>query len=335
MHEFLSLRHAIQVVDVRSPLEFEQGHIPGAKNIPLLNNEERIAVGTDYKQKGQAAAIRTGFRLVGRRLEEIVSETDKISNGKELLIYCWRGGMRSKNFCEFLKMAQIKSRALIGGYKTYRRFALETFKKPFSIILLGGCTGSGKTDILRALQIHGEQILDLEKFACHKGSAFGGLMMPPQPTVEQFQNELFEEILTLDCTRRIWIEDESILIGHVVLPSDFWETMRKSKIVKMDVSKTIRAKRLAHEYGEAGKELLLQSMSKIVKKLGGQHFKEAKERLMQNDSVGASEIVLTYYDKTYLKNLEARKHRILFTHSWDGIDASAVADELIKKVSSW
>src|SRR5580765_5852696 len=173
LREFFSLRNSHPVVDVRSPLEFQEGHIRGAVNIPLLNNEERIAVGTDYKIKGQAEAIKTGFRLVGPRLEEIINEAEKISSGKEVLVHCWRGGMRSNNFCQFLGMAGIKSQALTGGYKVYRQFALETFQKPLPVILLTGFTGSGKSEILRALKDRGEQILDLEKLANHKGSAFG------------------------------------------------------------------------------------------------------------------------------------------------------------------
>src|SRR5258707_3318464 len=174
--EFISLRNTLPIVDVRSPFEFQEGHIRGATNIPLLNNEERIAVGTDYKQKGQAEAIKTGFRLVGPRLEAIINETEKIAGSKELLVHCWRGGMRSNNFCQFIGMAGIKSRGLTGGYKAYRHFSLETFQKPLPINLLTGCTGTGQNEILRALQEQGEQILDLEKLANHKGSAFGGLL---------------------------------------------------------------------------------------------------------------------------------------------------------------
>src|SRR5258706_1106061 len=297
LQEFFFLRNSLPIVDVRSPLEFQEGSIPGAVNIPLLNNEERIAVGTDYKQKGQAEAIKTGFRLVGPRLEAIINETEKIAGGKELLVHCWRGGMRSNNFCQFIGMAGIKSRALTGGYKAYRHFALETFKKQLPIILLTGCTGSGKSEILRALQEQGEQILDLEKLANHKGSAFGGLFMPTQPTTEQFQNELFEEILKLDLNKRIWVEDESIAIGKIFLPTDFWVTMSKGSIVQMDVPKEIRVQRLVNEYGHADLDEFLQIMGKVVTKLGGQHYKAAKEKLSQGDMASTIEILLTYYDK--------------------------------------
>lgn len=334
LQEFLSLRNDLPVVDVRSPLEFQEGHIQGALNIPLLNNDERVAVGTDYKQKGQAEAIKTGFRLVGPRLEEIVNEASKISSGKELLVHCWRGGMRSNNFCQFVAMAGVKSKALTGGYKAYRQFGLEAFKKPMNLILLTGCTGSGKSEVLRALKEKGAQILDLEKLASHKGSAFGHLMMGMQPTTEQFQNDLFEEILRLDLSKPIWVEDESIAIGKIFLPNDFWQRMLKSPIVKMEVSKEVRVRRLVAEYGDANRTEFLEIMGKITKKLGGQHFNAAKEKLLEGDMASTIEILLTYYDKAYLNSIEKRKSRIKVTSTWNGSNAAEFASELIHEVNS-
>lgn len=328
LQDFLSLRASLPVVDVRSPLEFEQGHIRGAINLPLLNNEERVAVGTDYKQKGTAEAIRTGFRLVGPRLEEIITEAERISSGKELLVHCWRGGMRSNNFCKFVSMARIKSESLTGGYKAYRQHALEFFKKPLPLQLLTGFTGSGKSEILRELKKSGEQVLDLEQLANHKGSAFGGLLMPKQPTTEQFQNDLFEEILKLDPKRRIWVEDEAIAIGKIFLPQDFWNTMATSPIVKMMVPKEVRVKRLVHEYGHANQAEFLEAMTKVTKKLGGQHFAAAKEKLLQGDMASTIDILLTYYDKAYFKSNEAKKERIAHLREWNGNDAAAFAREL-------
>ena len=320
------------MVDVRSPLEFQHGHILNANNIPLLNNEERVAVGTDYKQKGQDEAIKTGFRLVGPRLEEIIKYTEEIAGGKELLVHCWRGGMRSNNFCQFVGMAKMKSRALDGGYKAYRHRALEDFKKPFQFILLTGFTGSGKSEILRALKTQGEQILDLELLANHKGSAFGGLMMPPQPTTEQFQNDLFEEILKLDVSKRIWVEDESIAIGRIFLPQDFWNTMCESKLVQMNVSKEIRVGRLVNEYGSADRLEFLKTIGKITKKLGGQNYIAAKEKLLMDDMASTIDILLTYYDKAYRNSIEKRKERVMRVIEWDGKDKMRFASELINTV---
>lgn len=326
--DFLTLRKALPVVDVRSEGEFEAGHIKGAANLPILNNEERVAVGTDYKQKGQREAIKTGFRLVGPRLENIINEAEKLASGNELLVHCWRGGMRSNNFCRFVEIAGIKTNSLMGGYKTYRQMAMESFRKPFHLILLTGCTGSGKSEVLRMLKEHGAQILDLENLASHKGSAFGHLMMGEQPTTEQFQNDLFEEILTLDLSKPIWVEDESIAIGKIFLPNDFWQAMMKSPLIKMEVARDIRVQRLVAEYGEADKDEFLAIMGKITKKLGGQNFNAAKEKLEQGDMASTIDILLTYYDKAYLNSIDKRREKVLKVVEWNGKDVSQFAKEL-------
>jgi tRNA 2-selenouridine synthase len=180
--------------------------------------------------------------------------------GNELIVYCWRGGMRSSNFCQFASMARIKTHQLAGGYKAYRRLAAEKFKTPFQIMVLGGSTGSGKSEILRALADRGEQVIDLERLASHKGSAFGGLMQPAQPSTEQFHNDLFESMRRLDSSRRVWIEDESLTIGKVVLPEDLWTQMRTSAVIEVCVDKAIRVRRLTQEYGSADGDEFLAAM---------------------------------------------------------------------------
>lgn len=302
----------------------------GALNIPLLNNEERVQVGTDYKKKGQAEAIKTGFRLVGPRLIDIINETEKL--GKEILVHCWRGGMRSNNFSQFVAMAGVKSHTLTGGYKAYRQRGMKSFAEPFQFRIIGGCTGSGKSEVLRALKAQGAQVIDLEALAHHKGSAFGGLLMPPQPTTEQFQNDLFEEILNLDVSRPIWVEDESIAIGKIFLPKDFWSTMLTSPVIELDVRKEVRIQRLVNEYGPADKDEFLTAMSNIVKKLGGQHFNSAKERLFENDMAAVIDILLTYYDKAYRNGLERKKARIKHKLQWDGQRADDFARHVMNEV---
>jgi len=289
-----------------------------------------VAVGTDYKQKGQLEAIKTGFQLVGPRLFDIIEATEKIAIGKEIIVHCWRGGMRSSNFCQFVGMAGIKTHQVKGGYKSYRQAAIESFKKSFQFKIIGGCTGSGKSEILRALAKQGEQIIDLEKLASHKGSAFGGLMQAPQPTTEQFQNDLFEEILKLDIHKPIWIEDESIAVGKIFLPDELWRTMSASPVVEIALDKADRIKRLVHEYGDADREEFLKAMERITKKLGGQHFKAAKEKLLMDDMASTIEILLTYYDKAYLNGLQKKKQRIQATIKWDGKDTDTFATTLVR-----
>lgn len=327
--DFLKLRALLPVVDVRSEGEFETGHVPLAINIPLLNNAERVEVGTDYKQKGQAEAIRTGFRLVGPRLIEIVDSANHVAQNNELIVHCWRGGMRSANFCQFVGMAGVKTHQLKGGYKSYRNLALQSFKTPFKFVVLAGSTGSGKTEMLHALAEAGEQIIDLENLANHKGSVFGGLMQSPQPTTEQFQNNLFETILKLDSTKRVWIEDESIAVGKIFLPGDFWKTMGTSPVVELQVDKDVRIDRLVNEYGSADKQLFLEAMKGITKRLGGQHFKAAKEMLFENDMPAVMDILLTYYDKAYRNGLDKKLNRTKAAFTWNGADKNDLINKLI------
>jgi tRNA 2-selenouridine synthase len=327
--DFLKLRETLALADVRSQKEFAEGHMRGAINIPILNDEERIAVGTDYKQKGSLEAIKTGFRLVGPRFLEIVNHAEQAANGRELLVHCWRGGMRSSNFCNIVGMAKVKTFQLDGGYKVYREKALESYRTPMKLQVIAGFTGSGKSEVLTALQKRGEQIIDLEKLASHKGSVFGGLLMPPQPTTEQFQNDLFEEIISLDLTRRIWVEDESIAIGKIFLPEKFWRQMSSAPVYEVSVSKNVRVERLVKEYGSADKNDFLTAMGSITKKLGGQHFKSAKEKLFEGDMASTIEILLNYYDKAYGVGLDNKRDRIRGRITWDGRDADECARHLV------
>lgn len=327
--DFFKFRMSLPVVDVRSEGEFQEGHIHAAVNIPLLNNAERVAVGTDYKQKGQAEAIRTGFRLVGPRLLDIVDQAKTVVVNNELIVHCWRGGMRSANFCQFVNMAGIKTHQLKGGYKAYRQLALQSFKTPFRFIVLAGNTGSGKTEVLNALADAGEQVIDLESLANHRGSVFGGLMLEHQPTNEQFQNDLFERILKLDPTKRIWIEDESVAVGKIFLPADFWRTMGISTVVELKVDKDVRIKRLVNEYGQADKKEFLEAMTGITKRLGGQHFKAAKEKLFENDMASVMDILLTYYDKAYRNGLDKKSNRMRASFTWNGIEINDLIQKLI------
>ena len=329
LSEFLSLRSSLPLVDVRSEGEYATGHVAGAYNIPLLNNQERVVVGTAYKKKGQAFAIKEGFRLVGPRLLDIITATEQMAKGGELLAYCWRGGMRSQNFAQFAGMARIKTHVLKGGYKTYRQFAYEYFARPMQLMLIGGCTGSGKSEVLRALKASGEQVLDLETLAHHKGSAFGGLMMPAQPTTEQFHNQIFEDLFPLDLRRRIWVEDESITIGKVFLPPPIWDQMKTAPIVELNVSKLIRVKRLVEEYGPAPQDEFLASMERITKRLGGQHFKEAKEKWLAGQAAATIDILLTYYDKYYSESLQSKGNRVVAKLDWNGEGKTTLIEQLI------
>ena len=334
LDDFLKLRRQLPAVDVRSPGEYNHGHIPDIHNIPILNDSERKAVGTTYKQSGQKEAIKVGFRMVGPRLEQIISEAEKLANGKELLVHCWRGGMRSGNFCQFVEMVGIQTHQLVGGYKTYRQRAVESYEWSFNFMVIGGKTGSGKSEVLRTLQKKGEQVIDLELLANHKGSVFGGLMMGPQPTTEQFQNDLFEKILELDLKKRIWIEDESIGIGNIFLPDVIWKGIRLAPLFRIDMEKEIRIQRLVKEYGGADTTEFLKAMERITKKLGGQNFIEAREYLLKGDMATTIDILLSYYDRAYSTGMERREYIVSPSISWDGTSPEVCATDLIETARS-
>ena len=185
--EFLSSRTNTPIVDVRSPKEYQLAHIPGAINIPLFNDAERAMVGTTYKHEGREKAITQGLELVGPKMAEFVAEGKRILQEHQavyITMHCWRGGMRSKSMATLFNFAGIPTLTITGGYKVYRNAVQQSFANPLHLIVLGGKTGSAKTAILQALQQQGEQIIDLEKLANHKGSAFGQLGEDPQPSSE-------------------------------------------------------------------------------------------------------------------------------------------------------
>ncbi|HDR68185.1 MAG TPA: tRNA 2-selenouridine(34) synthase MnmH, partial [Bacteroidaceae bacterium] len=287
----------IPVVDVRTPAEYETAHIPAARNIPLFSNEERKIVGTKYKQVNREAAMLSGLEFVGKKMVNLAKEGMKVAGrNKKVLLYCWRGGMRSESVAWLFSNMGITCYTLKGGYKSYRKYLREAFNLPFQIIVVGGKTGSGKTEILKLLEDAGEQVINLEKLANHKGSAFGALGELPQPTTEQFENLIFETIRLLDAGKRIWVEDESRNIGRCVIPPELYYQMRLGTTLFLDIPREMRAERLTADYAQYEKELLKSCILKIGKKLGGDRTKASLESLEKNDFRLSAMNMLEYYD---------------------------------------
>lgn len=304
---FLELARTIPVVDVRTPAEYLKGHIPGAVNIPIFSNDERALVGTTYKQENQLSAVMKGLDIVGPKMTALLKEGIKAAGKKKkLLVHCWRGGSRSESMAWLFSNAEIECLLLEGGYKAYRNYILDELKKPRKIIVIGGYTGSGKTEILHEMQAMGEQVTDLEALAHHKGSAFGALGQEGQPSSEHFANLLHDELKDTDRNRRLFVEDESHNIGSDSIPGEFFDLMKKSVVIALMPGIKARIPRLLKEYGVFEPEQLVQSVKKISKRLGGADAAKAIDAIQKNDLETAIEIVLRYYDKAYAYGLSHR-----------------------------
>lgn len=321
---------SIPIIDVRTPAEFQQGHIPNALNIPIFSNEERVKVGTNYKQQGKDTAILVGLEFVGPKLRNFVKSAKKIATNNKLILYCWRGGMRSKSMAWLFDFAGIEVLLIKGGYKAYRNFILESFEKPAKIVVLGGKTGSGKSEILRKINNAGEQFIDLEGIANHKGSAFGALGQNPQPSTEYFENLLYEEWRKIDLSKPLWLEDESMNVGQVAIPRPLFQQIRNAFVFNIDVDKQTRIKRLVDEYASFDTEDLSLIINRIAKRLGGLNTKLSLEALHESDFAKVADLTLSYYDKAYLFGLSKREQTKVKTIKVEDYNHETIVEKLIQ-----
>jgi tRNA 2-selenouridine synthase len=305
------------ILDVRAPTEYAQGHIPGALSLPLFTDEERARIGTTYKQVNPDKAVLLGLDFFGPKMRTMVEQARKLAPGQEVRLHCWRGGMRSGAVQWLLELGGLKVNLLDKGYKDYRRWALAEFARPRQLRILGGYTGSGKTAVLAALAARGEPVLDLEGLAHHLGSSFGALGQPPQPTQEQFENNLAASLAALPDDRPIWVEDESRNIGSLAIPGDFFAQMQAAPLLVLDVPREARVQYLAADYGRHDAGELASAVLRLRKRLGGLVTKEALGAIAENDMPRMVELVLAYYDKTYGYGLEGRKNVTITTESTD------------------
>lgn len=357
---FLSFGFKHPVIDVRSEGEYAHAHVPGATSMPLFDNEERRIVGTAYKQQGKQQAIKIGLKLFGKKMVEMVELVESLFDDptastapKTVIIYCWRGGMRSGGVSWLLDLYGFKVYTIVGGYKAFRGWSLRQLEKDYRLKVLGGYTGSGKTEMLYEMKKQGRIVVDLEDIARHKGSAFGNIPVP-QPSQEMFENLLALELRRADerCWQAddgcgvtddrngrdgyqitegreksgapdlspqqssvgcqpsacIWIEDESMRIGHVNIPALFFKNMRAKPVYFLNIPFEERLKHIVLEYGQADKTDLYNAILRIQKRLGGLETKTAIEFLEKDNIKECFRILLKYYDKYYLKGLHARQN---------------------------
>jgi len=326
------------ILDTRSPAEFEKGHITGATSYPLFDNEERAVIGTLYKQRGKDRAVEKGFELVSPKLAEFVVRAQRLFDAQPtpqpLVVHCWRGGMRSGSVAWLLEQHGIPVIKLIGGYKAYRQHARLDFATMATLRVLGGMTGVGKTQILKAMAQRGAQVVDLEGLAGHLGSAFGNLDRIPQPTSEQFGNDCHRAMCSCDSNRPIWMENESRVIGQVHLPQDLFDALRAAPVWAVERTLEERVDETCRVYGDADLDALKAAFGRIQDKLGGLAFREATEALNRGDLQKAAAVGLTYYDKLY-RHTRARYPRAHY-HVVDGrgLSFEAIADCVMEQTQS-
>ncbi|MEZ5069967.1 MAG: tRNA 2-selenouridine(34) synthase MnmH [Bacteroidales bacterium] len=333
LEEFLVRSGRIPMVDVRSPSEFAKGHMPGARNIPLFDDRERSVVGTAYKQVNREAAIYAGLEFVGKKMTALVKAGERAAGpGRKLLVHCWRGGMRSESMAWLFETLGLQCAVLEGGYKTYRRHIREQFARTREIRILGGRTGSGKTQILPLLRESGQTVIDLEDLANHKGSAFGALGEEPQPTTEHFENLLGTALSAVGEDSPLWLEDESRNIGRCVIPGEFYEQMKDAPVYFLDIPREARARYLVDDYATHDPDELKACVHRIQKRLGGDRTQAALESIDRRDFLETARITLEYYDKAYLYSLE-KNHRDPVRVPADTVNARENAKRLMDTVS--
>ncbi len=334
LDEFVALSEKSILIDVRSPREYKKGHIHGAVNMPLFNDEERAEVGTLYVRTSREDAIEKGLEIVGPKMHQFIKQIRALQAGenKVLCIYCWRGGMRSNSMAWLMSLYGFKVRLLEGGYKRYRKGLSELLEAhQWNFKILGGMTGCGKTDVLRAMKGQGVQVLDLEGLANHKGSAFGHMGMEEQPTTESFENSLYHEFLTYDPKKTVWMEGESRSIGTVFIPEALFSRMRNCHNLLYKIPVEQRLDRLCKDYGCFDKEMLVMCFNKIKKRLGFDQVKIAIEYLEQDNIREAARIALRYYDKSYQHSFDQRSQESPESLVFEKDDPEMAASEIINR----
>lgn len=322
---FLTISKTIPVFDVRSPAEYSHAHIPNAMSLPLFTDEERKVVGTLYKQKSKQDAIKAGLDFFGVKMKVMVEEVEAVfkkknviinaDNKPSVIVHCWRGGMRSAGVAWLLDLYGFKVYTLIGGYKSYRKWVLAQFEKQYPLNVVGGYTGSGKTEIIKGLIKKNIPAIDLEEIAVHRGSAFGNIGLPKQPSQEQFENKLALQLYncTLQAQEKhlpIWLEDESQRLGDVNIPRVFWEQMRFATLFFLDLPFEERLIHTVNMYGNLDKMKMIGAIIRIKKRLGGLEAKEAVSAFIEDRLEDCFRILLKYYDKQYTRGMETRENLI-------------------------
>lgn len=323
------------LVDVRTPLEFAEDHILGAINVPLLSNEERVEIGTLYKQTGPHPARVRGLEITAPKLPAIVAEIAVAAAGRPILVCCWRGGLRSRTVASVLELTGYPAVQLAGGYKSYRNHIVgyfEQFQPPGPLVVLHGLTGIGKTTFLYLLQENGPwTVIDLEGLAGHRGSAFGMLGLEQNLTQKHFESLLWDAFRRIPPGMPIVLEGESRRIGRIALPGVMYETMRDGVKIWCEATLETRVRRLLEDYGrEEYREEIISSLGRIRKKLGGEKYVELSGYLDRWElEPFVRELCVSYYDRNYYKFRDWTEDAIISLEDYTEA-ATALREHLIQ-----
>lgn len=332
IHNFLATSKQELVIDVRSPIEFFKGHVYKAINIPLFEDIERAEIGTIYKQHGKHSAVSRGMEIVSPKFDLFIKQVQALSKNKNVYVYCFRGGMRSNSFAWLMNQNGLNAKILQGGYKAYRNQVLKYFDEERKLILIGGKTGSGKTDILKKLAETSTQIVDLENIARHKGSAFGSINEEKQNPQQVFENTLFHQMNETDPTLPIIMENESQNIGYNKIPSGLWNNMKKSIILKLNIPLELRLQKLVTDYTTANIQELKNGVLKIAQQLGPMNTKNCLHYLDNGNLTDVARLSLLYYDKAYDYNKTGTQ--VVIPIESDTIDAGINAQKIKQVLNS-
>ena len=325
--DFLAKSKHELLIDVRAPIEFTKGHLPHAINIPLFEDIERAEIGTLYKQQGKDVAVGRGMEIVSPKMIFFVNQVKSLLKSNKVFVYCFRGGMRSNSFAWLMNTAGLDACILQGGYKAFRNYALEYFNEDRKIILVGGKTGSGKTDILNHLNSISLQTLDLEGLAHHKGSAFGSINEQRQNPQQVFEHAIFDCLVSFDNTKHVIIEDEAQTIGFNKLPHGLWLQMKQATIIKIEIPFELRVQKLVEDYTTVDINALKHCVRKISQQLGSLNTKLCLEYLDANNLSDVARLSLLYYDRAYEHSYDNKKQPIIHLKS-DTIDAKINAQKI-------
>ncbi|MDH5717915.1 MAG: tRNA 2-selenouridine(34) synthase MnmH [Spirochaetia bacterium] len=292
------------LIDVRSEKEFEEDHVPGAVNLPVLTNKEREEVGTLYK-KNSFEARRLGARLIAQNVPGILKFIENNADKDTIIyLYCWRGGMRSKSLFTVLDLIGYKTFLLDKGYKAYRRFVYDFLKnETFSMITIYGPSGSGKTALIESLRADGLSAVNIENLASHKGSLLGG-DFETQPSQKKFESLLVKSIIEEKLKNNLFfiVEGESRKIGKINLPFNFYSQMINGKKIWIELPLKLRAKRLAEEYENNSNDYILNKVLLIKKFISKENYEKLTEYIKRGDKTSAAEVLLeSHYDNYYYK----------------------------------